>query len=55
MFSFPVHWDGLGLTMPCVSASLNFSASGYSIQIIVKAIKYLTNRFYLRSTKSYFI
>ena len=31
--------SGLGLTMPCVSASLNFSASQCSTQVIVKAIK----------------
>jgi len=38
MFSLPVHWGGLGLSMPSVSASLNFSASQCATQVIVKAI-----------------
>ena len=42
MFSLPVCWGGLGLTMPCVSASLNFSASERSTQVIVKAVKDLS-------------
>ena len=38
MFSLPVRWGGLGLSMPSVSASLNFSASQCATQVIVKAI-----------------
>ena len=37
MFSLPVRWGGLGITIPCVSASLNFSASQCSTQVIVRA------------------
>jgi len=36
MFSLPVRWGGLGLSMLSVSASLNFSASQCATQ--VKAI-----------------
>jgi len=39
VFSLPVRWGGLGLTRPCVSASLHFSASQCSTQVIVKAIR----------------
>ena len=38
LFSLPVHWGGLGLVMPSVSALFNFSASQRATQVIVNAI-----------------
>ena len=39
LFSLPVQWGGLGLMMPCGSATSNFSASQHATQVLGTAIK----------------